>query len=67
MKHPSILALLCFLLFFSCRKNNSPRPKNETPFKASFKIYEPFYGSSVAYSTDTVITYRAAFDTDEEY
>jgi hypothetical protein len=55
-----LLSLILCCLAMSCRKKHIPEP--EESFKASFKIYEPFYGSTLAFPTDTIINYRVAFE-----
>ncbi len=60
------VALVLILGNVSCKKIQDAQNSTES-FKASFTIYEPFYDTPIVYSTDTIVSYRAAFGADEDY
>lgn len=55
-------------VLFSCKKKDvvlpSPPPP---PFKASFNIYERFYGTAFALPTDTIVNYQAFIEAAGDY
>jgi hypothetical protein len=57
----AVVIALQILVLVSCKKNPANVDPTPGPFKASFIIYEPFYETSAAVSTDTIVTYQAAF------
>ena len=66
-KYLGFAGTLFFLLLAGCKKNPANTKSLLPSFKASFTIYEPFYGASNIYPTDTIVTYRATFAADASY
>lgn len=67
MKKGLLLLVNMIFILFSCNKDNDKVIPTPTPFKASFQIYEAFYGSNRIFPTDTIINFIAMFKGGDNY
>lgn len=54
-------------LQYNCDEKENYAVNQQPAYHPSFTIYEPFYGSSIIYPTDTIVTYQATFAANDTY
>jgi hypothetical protein len=67
MKKGLLLLGNMIFIFFSCNKDDHKVIPIPPPFKASFQIYEAFYGSNRIFPTDTIVNFIAMFKGGDNY